>query len=264
MSIKRHPRERAAKTSAPHSTHGQRSTKTATLARFTTSPHVVTPKQDRSRDALARIVKAAESLLRDKGIEGLSMAAVSAKAGIPVGNIYRRFQSKAAIVCALKQDATDRIEHAIVELVSATTFADMQSVVRGFVEVSIAVFSHDEDLHRVLFARSVDSAELERIGSSGRRRIFESYRDALLPFLSREGPSRAQLLAAVSFQIIATAIVGKARGDDRILAGLSWRVLGREFAAAAIAYLSANVHHVAPRSRASRVAQNANATCIPV
>ena len=58
------------------------------------SAHVLKPQQRRSRAALARIVEAAEHLLRTNSIADFSMAAVAEAAGMPVGNIYRRFRGK--------------------------------------------------------------------------------------------------------------------------------------------------------------------------
>jgi hypothetical protein len=44
---------------------------------FETSPHVLAPQQKRSRDALAKIVAAADAILCEQGLAGLSMRAVS-------------------------------------------------------------------------------------------------------------------------------------------------------------------------------------------
>jgi AcrR family transcriptional regulator len=206
---------------------------------FETSPHVLAPQQKRSRAALAKIVTAAGEILRDEGIEGLAMAAVSERAGIPVGNIYRRFRSKDDLILAIKRDVSDRIELAVMERLSAHKFNDLFSLVRGFADALTRVFSQDENLHKVLFAPSVDGANLASVGSGTRRRIFERYRESLVPLLSSLGPARASMVVDVSFQIVVMAVVGKARANDNVLARLPWTTLGREFALAAIAYIEA-------------------------
>ena len=74
------------------------------MSTFDTSPHVLRPQQERSRAALAKIVQAAEKILRKNGIDGFSMAAVAEAADLPVGNIYRRFKGKDELLQAIKHD----------------------------------------------------------------------------------------------------------------------------------------------------------------
>ncbi len=211
------------------------------LSTFDTSPHVLRPQQGRSRAALARIVEAAEQLLRTNSIDDFSMAAVAQAAGMPVGNIYRRFRSKDELIQAIQEDVVARIEDAVTERLSREQFRDIPSLIHGFVGVVSEAFSSDESVHRFLSSRSGDPVLCE-IGSSGRRRIFLYYRDALLPLLPHESAERAELLVRVSFHLLAAAITGKACADDQTLTDLSWSVLGAEISTAAIAYLRASAH----------------------
>ena len=211
------------------------------LSTFDTSPHVLRPQQGRSRAALARIVAAAEQLLRTNSIDDFSMAAVAQAAGMPVGNIYRRFRSKDELIQAIQEDVVARIEDAVTERLSREQFRDIPSLIHGFVGVVSEAFSSDESVHRFLSSRSGDPVLCE-IGSSGRRRIFLYYRDALLPLLPHESAERAELLVRVSFHLLAAAITGKACADDQTLTDLSWSVLGAEISTAAIAYLRASAH----------------------
>jgi len=55
------------------------------MSTFDISLHVLRPQQERSRAALAKIVQAAEKILRKDGIDGFSMAAVAEAADLPVG-----------------------------------------------------------------------------------------------------------------------------------------------------------------------------------
>jgi AcrR family transcriptional regulator len=210
------------------------------MSTFDTSPHVLRPQQRRSRAALAKIVEAAEQLLRTSSIDDFSMAAVAQAAGLPVGNIYRRFRGKDELIQAIKEDVIARIEDAVTERLSRARFRDIPSLIHGFVGAVSEVFSSDESVHRFLSSRSGDPV-LCQIGSSGRRRIFLYYRDALLPLLPHESAERAELLVRVSFHLLAAAMVGKACGDDQTLTDLSWNVLGAEISTAAIAYLQASV-----------------------
>lgn len=61
------------------------------------------PKQARSRDTLARLLDAAEGIAREKGLAAAGVPEIAARAGTSVGNFYRRFESKEALVDALEQ-----------------------------------------------------------------------------------------------------------------------------------------------------------------
>jgi AcrR family transcriptional regulator len=211
------------------------------MSTFDTSPHVLRPQQERSRAALAKIVQAAEKILRENGIDGFSMAAVAEAADLPIGNIYRRFKGKDELLQAIKHDVTSRIEEAVAGRLSQREFSDIPSLVRGFVGAISKTFAGDETLYRMMFDSRTRNSVLDQIGSSGRRRIFAKYREALLPFLGGVPKGRAELLVRVSFHLLAAAILGKARADDGALTDLSWNSLGTEVGMAAIAYLETNI-----------------------
>jgi AcrR family transcriptional regulator len=210
---------------------------------FDTSPHVLKPQQRRSRAALARIVTGAERLLKTKSLEDFSMAAVAQAAGIPVGNIYRRFRGKDELLQAIKEDAIAGIENAVTERLSRERFRDIPSLIRGIVGAVSEAYSRDQGLHRFLFNRSISDPVLTEIGANGRRRIFAYYRDALLRLLPRESAERAETLVRVSFHLVSAAMAGKACADDWTLTDLSWNDLSAEISTAAIAYLEASVNH---------------------
>jgi len=211
------------------------------MSTFDTSPHVLRPQQGRSRAALAKIVQAAEKILRKNGIDGFSMAAVAEAAELPVGNIYRRFKGKDELLQAIKHDVTSRIEVAVAERLSKQEFSDIPSLVRAFVGAASKTFASDETLYRIVFESRTRNPVLNRIGLSGRRRVAAAYREAMLPFLDGVPKARAELLVRVSFHLLASAIVGKPRVDDGALTDLSWNVLGSEIGAAAIAYLETSI-----------------------
>jgi len=211
------------------------------LSTFASSRHVLQPRQVRSREALIRILQAAEQLLREKGLDGFSMNEVAKKSGLPVGNIYRRFKGKAELLLAIKEDVTSKIENAVVERISDKKFSDISSLMLGFVEALIDAFAHDESVHLILFDRRVRDAELDQVGFTGRQHIFAYYRNALLPLMPEINRRNAETLVRVSFHIVAAAVVGKADGYDQTISRMSWKSLGTEFAQAALCYLHSNI-----------------------
>lgn len=59
------------------------------------------PVQQRSAERLARILDACAELLDETGYEQLSTRAVAARAGVPIGSVYRFFGNKRALAAAL-------------------------------------------------------------------------------------------------------------------------------------------------------------------
>ncbi len=211
------------------------------MSTYETSRLVHQPHQRRSREALARIVTAARLLLRTKGYEGFSMAALAELAGIPSGNIYRRFRSKAELLLAIKEDVTYRLEQTVVTHLEGRIFSTIDDVVHMTVEAIVLGFSKDAKLHRALFSDKISDPSVHRVGRSGRSRIFLHYREALLPLLKAQSPGKAELLARISFEIMASAVVGKARSDNDLLNSLSWSTLSAEIITATIAYLKSRL-----------------------
>src|SRR5258706_3020452 len=208
---------------------------------FENSPFVLATQQERSRAALQKIVRAAAEVIAAKGLEGFSMADVAAESGIPVASIYRRFRGKEDLILAIKRDATSRIEAAVEEHCGGLSFADIHDLVSTYALATAQAFAKDEALHRFLFSQSAGSPRLDEIGNEGRLRIFDQYRTALNPLLHGIARRRRDLLVQVSFQIIASALLTKARGVNAGLNALSWDAVAREFGQAAASYLAAEV-----------------------
>ena len=61
------------------------------------------PRQQRSRDTLARIVAAAEGLLAERGSAGLTVNELLERADVSVGSFYARFSGKEALLSYLDQ-----------------------------------------------------------------------------------------------------------------------------------------------------------------
>jgi AcrR family transcriptional regulator len=208
------------------------------MSTFDKSAHVLQPHQQRSREALARIVHGAERVLRDNGVDGFSMAAVATASGLPVGNIYRRFRGKTDLLLALKEDVTSRLERAVMSTVGHE-FRSLDEFIADFVSAFAKMFAQDETIHRVLFDPRIKTPSMDQIGSSGRRRIFAYYQGKLQQFLPGMAEKEVETLARVSFHIIATGLIAKAAGMDAIVKNLSWRTVTAEYTSAAIGYIMA-------------------------
>ncbi|MEU6539865.1 TetR/AcrR family transcriptional regulator [Streptomyces sp. NPDC047000] len=73
-----------------------------------TTPLRRAPVQRRSAERLTRILDACADLLDEVGYEALSTRAVAARAGVPIGSVYRFFGNKRAMADALAQRNLER------------------------------------------------------------------------------------------------------------------------------------------------------------
>lgn len=91
------------------------------MAASSRKPHPRTPppQQARSAETLESVLDAAESLLRRRPLDGVSIAEIADRAGVGVGTVYTRFPSKDSILLAL-YERYDRSLHESVERLVAS------------------------------------------------------------------------------------------------------------------------------------------------
>lgn len=199
------------------------------------------PRQRRSREARERILSAAETVLREGGVDAFSMAAVAKAANFPVGNIYRRFEGKDDLLQALKELVAIRIRSGILEAVHRGGHDSLESYVCCFATSVGKTFARDEVLNRALYDPKLTNARLVAVGQTTRSSIFEVFQTGLSEYLPMLDNAHLTKAARVSFSIIANAAALKIRDADPVLTGVSWPELSKEFGNAAIAYLNSRL-----------------------
>jgi AcrR family transcriptional regulator len=88
------------------------------------------PVQRRSTERLERILDACAQLLDEAGYERLSTRAVAARAGVPIGSVYRFFSDKRALADALAHRNLDEfLERTAARLAAPGTEPDWRTAV---------------------------------------------------------------------------------------------------------------------------------------
>ena len=115
--------------------------------------HVVkAPCQQRSRDSQERILRAAEALIKSKGFEALTTAAVVRRSRTSIGTLYARFGDKTALLRAVQERVQTREE----------------AVMRArLAKVDWDALSLEETVRQLL--------EIKRIATEGDDRLFEAF-----------------------------------------------------------------------------------------
>jgi AcrR family transcriptional regulator len=110
------------------------------------------PRQERSRDTVRVILKAAAQVFASRGYAGTTTNHVAARAGVSIGSLYEYFPSKDALLVALADAHIAEGEAILGEVwASVSECRDMNEVVRRFARAMVDLHANDRGLHRLLF-----------------------------------------------------------------------------------------------------------------
>lgn len=131
--------------------------------------------QQRSADRLARILDACAQLLDEIGYEQLSTRAVAARAGVPIGSVYRFFGNKRAMADALAQRNLDRYAERISGRISAMPGEDWRGAIDAVLDEYVAMKRTVPGFRLVDFGVQIPVGE--RAGDRGADRAADSGAD---------------------------------------------------------------------------------------
>ena len=97
------------------------------------------PVQQRSAHRLARILDACAEVLDEEGYEELSTRTVAARAGVPIGSVYRFFGNKRALVEALGRRNLDGFAERVAGRLPALPPGDWRAAVDAVLDEYLAM-----------------------------------------------------------------------------------------------------------------------------
>ncbi|GAA1741999.1 helix-turn-helix domain-containing protein [Aeromicrobium alkaliterrae] len=162
------------------------------------------PQQARSREALRKLLTAAEEVLTEVGYEETTMAAVAERAGVSVGSIYRRFEGRDQLLAVLKERMFSDLEARIVAAVEAAP-QSLEGVVRVYVRALADAFSHSAVLPD-LFGRR-DRRALSDPGQAALEAGYDFFATVTTPYWSEiERTDVSQTVRAAAETIMASFV----------------------------------------------------------
>ncbi|MFE6365797.1 TetR/AcrR family transcriptional regulator [Streptomyces sp. NPDC057806] len=198
--------------------------------------HYREPQQARSAATLARILRAAEELASEAGLEELTIAGVAERAGVSVGSIYRRFEGKEQLITALADRMLEQREEDVRHQLR-TAEASLSGIVDAYAQALLRSFSDSSRLFSELL-RIRGAGTLDR----GARTIAEIHRlllEAATPYaddIRRSDPEAALDTAA---RVILGACFHNYLRPDRVTGEAARRRYALELGDVAMAYLLA-------------------------
>lgn len=116
------------------------------------APPIHPPRQARSRETLTRLLDAAESVLRDGGLDAATVPAIAERAGLSVGAVYRRFADKDALLRAVHQRTVERYREMNRTRLDPSVFAGatLKQFVEGMIKGMLHAYRQDRRLMQAM------------------------------------------------------------------------------------------------------------------
>jgi len=199
------------------------------------------PRQARSEASLARLVQAAEEVLREKSFDEASLAEIAARGGVTTGVVYARFAGKDALL--------RHLEERVLQAQAAFVGGEVERLASSAVPLSVLIFdlltaatafyrAHRGTLRALDLRARSDPALRARMDAANRRTlqglapIVEAHRGEI----RHPGPSQAFPFAIL---LTGNTLREAVLFDTPWLAEAGWsdQKLARELTRAFLAYL---------------------------
>lgn len=166
------------------------------------------PQQARSREALRKLLTAAEEILAEVGYEECTMAAVAERAGVSVGSIYRRFEGRDQLLAVLKERMLSDLEARIVAAVDGAP-KNLDDIVRAYVHALAVAFSSGSAVLPDLFGRR-ERRNLSDPGQAALEAGYDFFATATKPYWSTIERSDVSYAVRATAETIMASFVHRA------------------------------------------------------
>jgi AcrR family transcriptional regulator len=140
------------------------------------------PKQARSERTMYRILDAAEKLIAEKGLAGLSIPEVARRARSSVGGFYARFRDKNEMLRALEERHFQQLSEHLDAVADEGRWvnASAAEIVRGAVEELVTIINDRRHMIVAFLFRAIQDPVLREDAVRFRRRVEDRISTLLL------------------------------------------------------------------------------------
>jgi AcrR family transcriptional regulator len=136
------------------------------------------PQQERSIQRLEAIQEAAIELFLEKGVADTTMSEIAQRAGISIGSLYQFFPQKAAIIKALHDRFSDRLEGFLRQIFVGVETLDAAGERAAESLIELHAMFRQERIYMTLWKAIVTDRDLTQISSDYHEHVIASfYRD---------------------------------------------------------------------------------------
>ena len=176
------------------------------------------PQQQRSRDTVARLLKATVDTLEAHGLDGATIPRIAAVAGVAPASVYRRFEDRDALFRAALLDALETSASASRKTLRLESFKDrtLDGVVARLVAITMQQYRSQPGLMRALTRFIENDANEEfRVRALGLLSgNFERIVDMLLVF--RDQIAHPNARRAITFGLLTAATIIEVRALEQV------------------------------------------------
>lgn len=212
------------------------------------------PKQARSERTLYRLLDAAEALIVERGLAGLSIPEVARRAGSSVGGFYARFRDKNELLRALEERFFLEVQVRLDAVADERRWvgAPVTDIVAAAVEELVRVTESRRDLIRAFLFRATQDVKIRDDAVRFRKRAAQRIAALLLgkaPGFRHPDPALAiDLGVQAAFSLMNQHVL--LDGTHAMGRTLAREELGREIARMFVAYVG--IADPEPRTNATR------------
>lgn len=154
--------------------------------------------QDRSRNAVARMLAAAAELFSERGFEATTTDAIAERAGLSVGSVYRFYPNKASIMRALVDRHVEQIDELFRSLEAGRRpdQSPEQELHLG-IELFASLLANDQTF-RAIWTSGHSSRELVAVGYELTQWGASRVARLIGPYVALEGSKLARVSLVVS------------------------------------------------------------------
>lgn len=217
-----------------------------------TTRAIRTPCQQRSRNSLERILKTAESLIRSKGFEALTVAEVVRRSHTSVGTFYARFRDKTALLMAVQERVIAREEKQMRDQVARVDWSKLtlEESVRKLVDIKREVARGNEKLYEAFVIHGATDAAIRERGYRSKAALEDLEVQILMDHadeIAHPDPEKAIRVACRVWQAAREEQVQRSRSGVRA-GSVPEDLLLQELADVVIAYLKTPVQAAAEQT----------------
>ena len=173
------------------------------------TPAYERPQQQRSRDALCRIVTSAVRLFSDNGLEATRVADIVRHAHVPTGTFYQHFADKEALLEAIFIGFRDCRMREIAALCTSPRAleASPRALVEMHLDIVFSSFTVDSGLLRLIERRRLEDPAMHRAQSRANEEVAGMIADLMVAKLPGRDPQELRQQVLYVHSIIRGAVV---------------------------------------------------------
>lgn len=183
------------------------------------------PQQERSIQRLEAILEAAVELFTAKGITETTMSEIAARAGISIGSLYQFFPQKVAVIKALHDRFTMRLDGFIQEVFKGVKTREEAAQRASDSLFDIYAMFRQEPIYHALWKAVVTDRDLRQLSADYQEQIFASFYRDMAHLIPQEDFERFR----VNFKLIMLAtgeVIRYSTEQDEVMAKIhleQWR-----------------------------------------